>query len=449
MNKKTVLAVIEKYAMLKPGDTVVVGFSGGADSVSLLHILIELKDEYELNLTAAHINHGIRGKEAERDEEFCRSFCEEHGVRFAVLHADVPNEAKSASMSEEEYGRKIRYAFFHSLAGETGKIATAHNLNDCVETLLFNIARGTGSKGACSIPAVRGNIIRPLIETPREEIESYCVENSLSFVTDSTNYENEYSRNKIRNVVIPALKEINSSAVTAASRFIQSIKQDEEYLSELCEKEYMNCFEGGALIEEKLASLPIPILKRVILKYLSEKTESDISAKHIDDIISLIGTNKSVNSAGGLKIQSRKGFVGVFEETQNALPFEIEIKKANGAFEYPYGKVIIEISEIKDLQILNKEDMDNCIDCDKISNTLFLRSRKAGDELTLRKRGVTKSLKKLFNEEGIDAAQRNKIAVLSDGEHVIWVSSFGVSKKYSVGKNTERVMKIMLNEFKG
>lgn len=449
MNKKTVTAVIEKYGMLQKGDTVVVGFSGGADSVSLLHILIQLKDEYELNIIGAHINHGIRGKEAERDEEFCRMFCSDLRIRFEVLHSDVPKLAKEASMSEEEYGRKIRYEFFRSLAGDSGKIATAHNLNDCVETLLFNIARGTGGKGACSIPAVRGNIIRPLIETPREEIEKYCAEHSLSFVTDSTNSANEYSRNKIRNIVIPALKEINSSAVKAASRYIQSVKQDEEYLSELSENEYLKCCKDGALIEEKISSLPLPLLKRVVYKFLNEKTDSDISAKHIDDIISIIGTSKCVNSSGGLKIQSMNGLIGVFEKPEVAAPFKTVIKKESGNIQFDYGTASVEIFEIKDLQILNKEDMDNYIDCDKISNTLFLRSREAGDEITLRKRGVTKSLKKLFNEEGIAVCDRNKIAVLSDGENVIWVSGFGVSKKYAVGKNSENIMKIKITEFRG
>ncbi len=340
MKIKTVLSVIEKYGMLEKDDTVVVGFSGGADSVSLLYVLLQLKNEFNLNLIGAHVNHGIRGEEADRDENFCREFCLKYGIRFESLKVNVPLLARENSMSEEEYGRKVRYDFFSSLAGESGKIATAHNLNDSVETLLFNLARGTSGKGACSIPAVRGNIIRPLIETPREEIESFCEENSLQYVTDSTNFENEYSRNKIRNVVIPALKEINPSAVYAVARYIESAKQDEELLSAITEENYKSCLADGKLSEDKLSGLASGMKRRIVAKFLSANTKSDVSAKNIDDIVSLIGTDKSVNSAGGIKIQSRDGFLSVVNgDEESIVPWQIEITKKNKCCDFPYGTV--------------------------------------------------------------------------------------------------------------
>lgn len=443
MKIKTVLSVIEKYGMLEKDDTVVVGFSGGADSVSLLYVLIQLKNEFNLNLIGAHVNHGIRGEEADRDENFCREFCLKYGIRFESLKVNVPLLASENSMSEEEYGRKVRYDFFSSLAGESGKIATAHNLNDSVETLLFNLARGTSGKGACSIPAVRGNIIRPLIETPREEIESFCEENSLQYVTDSTNFENEYSRNKIRNVVIPALKEINPSAVYAVARYIESAKQDEELLSAITEENYKSCFADGKLSEDKLSGLASGMKRRIVAKFLSANTKSDVSAKNIDDIVSLIGTDKSVNSAGGIKIQSRGGFLSVVNgDEESIVPWQIEITKKNKCLDFPYGTVEVKILNIKDLQILNKENIDNYIDCDKISNALCLRNRVSGDEITLRKRNVTKSLKKLFNEDGVPLSERNKLAVLSDGESVVWVQNYGTSKNFCIDKDSKNIMKI-------
>lgn len=444
MNRETVLAVINKYGMLNMGDTVVIGLSGGADSVSLTSVLLSLKEELRLNLICAHVNHGIRGEEADGDERFCRNFCRDNGIEIKVLNADVPGQAKINSMSQEEYGRKIRYEFFASLAGENGKIATAHNLNDCVETLLFNLARGTSLKGACSIPPVRGNIIRPLIETPREEIEEFCRENSLEFVTDSTNFENEYSRNKIRNIVIPALKEINASAVPAISRYIAFSRQEEEALEFIEDEKYALCLSDSALCEESLMKLPAALQRRIIYRYLKERTSSDISAKHIEDILSLLGKNKAVNTAGGLKIRSKNGFLSVVSTQALPKPWKIGIEKKDAQIALPYGRAVIKIINIKDLQNFNKEYIDKCVDCDKISEKLCLRSRESGDKITLAKRGVTKSLKKLFIEDKIDADKRNRTAVLADGEEVVWVDGYGSSKKFSPDKNSKKIMTIKI-----
>ena len=233
MTADFVLHALKKYNMLEKGGTVVVGLSGGADSVCLTHALWSIKDELDLTLVAAHVNHGIRGGEAQRDEDFCKAFCEKYGIEFKVLKADIPALSQQQGLGEEECGRKVRYEFFSSLAGENGKIATAHNLNDNAETLLFNLTRGTALKGAGGIPPVRDNIIRPLILTPREEIERYCADNSLSFITDSTNLKNEYTRNKIRNIIIPQLKEINSDAVSALAGFCEYAREDSVFLESL------------------------------------------------------------------------------------------------------------------------------------------------------------------------------------------------------------------------
>ena len=233
MNKEDVLSVIKKYNMLENCDRIVVGLSGGADSVCLLSVLNSLKAEYGFSLIAAHINHGIRGAEAQRDEESCKKLCEKLNVPLEILHADIPKLSKQQGIGEEECGRIVRYDFFRSLAGKRGKIATAHNLNDNAETLLLNLVRGAGSKGACGIPPVRDNIIRPLIETDRESIEKYCQENNLQYVTDSTNLECEYSRNKIRIKVLPTLCEINQNAVGALSGFSLRMREQEAFLESI------------------------------------------------------------------------------------------------------------------------------------------------------------------------------------------------------------------------
>ena len=184
---------INEYRMLENVSTVVVGLSGGADSVCLLHVLYTLKDEYKLNLIASHVNHGIRGEEAENDALFSKNFAETLGADFKLLQVDCVKEAQENGETTEEAGRRLRYEFFNSLCeDENTVIATAHNSNDNLETVVFNITRGSALSGAKGIPPKRDNIIRPLIFCSRAEIEGYCKENNLSFVTDSTNLSDDY-----------------------------------------------------------------------------------------------------------------------------------------------------------------------------------------------------------------------------------------------------------------
>ena len=212
MNKK-VTAFIEDNRLLENGDTVIVALSGGADSVTLLHILNSIKELYNLTLRAAHLNHGIRGEEADRDEDFVRKLCESMGVPLDVRREDIPAIAKESGKSEELCGREVRYAFFDALCEQYGaKIATAHNRDDHAETVLWNLVRGAGLSGLCGIPVRRGGIIRPLLGCSRAQIEAYCAENQLAYVTDSTNLTAAYTRNRIRLEVMPILRQLNENA---------------------------------------------------------------------------------------------------------------------------------------------------------------------------------------------------------------------------------------------
>ena len=212
--KNKVMKAIDDYSMLRGASKVVVGFSGGADSVCLLHILSKLRNEIGFEIIGAHVNHGIRGDEALRDADFAQDFCKQLGVAFKLLNVDCVSKAREMGVSVEECGRLLRYDFFYSLADCNTRIATAHNSNDNTETVLFNLARGSSVKGVGGIPPVRGNIIRPLIYCARKEIEGYSRENNLQFVTDSTNLCDDYTRNKIRHKILPVLEEINPEAVS-------------------------------------------------------------------------------------------------------------------------------------------------------------------------------------------------------------------------------------------
>lgn len=436
------LTAIGQYSMLAHGDTVVVGLSGGADSVCLLSLMCSLREKYDLRLLAAHINHGIRGSEAERDERFCKELCEKMNVPFRVLHADIPKLSRESGEGVEECGRRVRYEFFSSLAGEGGKIATAHNMNDAAETLIFNLTRGSSLRGAGSIAPVRDNIIRPLITTPRSEVEEYLHKAGLSFVIDSTNLENVYTRNKIRNTVLPVLTEINPSAVGALAGFAARAREDEALLNKLAEAELERICRNGELDAAEFSALDISLRRRAARLYISRFTDADVLNKHIEDFIDFALGEAELQSAGALRLVNRQGVIKPY--CRDAEQFAIKIENVPCEIEYPYGRVGIKQCSEKDLQNLNKELLEMCVDCDKIGDNLELRSRREGDSIELVKRSVTKSLKKLFNEDRIPADRRNTVPVLACEKGVVWVGGYGVSREYRVDKNTEKALIITM-----
>ena len=219
--KQKILQTIKKYNLIENGDSIVIGVSGGPDSICLLHVLNELKNELNFKISVAHINHMIR-EEADDETEYVKEFCENLGIECYIKRIDVVKIANNLKRGTEETGRQIRYEFFDEILEKTAsnKIATAHNNNDKVETILMNILRGSGLSGLKGIEAIRDNkYIRPLIETSREEIEKYCEENNLNPKIDKSNNENIYTRNKVRNIVIPYIKqEFNPNILKTINR---------------------------------------------------------------------------------------------------------------------------------------------------------------------------------------------------------------------------------------
>ena len=241
MIEKEVLSTIKKYNMIKEGDKVVIGVSGGPDSITLLNVLNKFKEKLNIKIYVAHINHSIR-KEADEETEYVREFCKKIGVEFFFKKIDVEQEAKKLKIGTEEAGRNIRYAFFEEVAKRVGanKIATAHNSNDNAETVLMNIIRGTSISGLKGIEKMRDNkFIRPLIETTRDKIEEYCKIENLNPRYDKSNKENVYTRNKVRNLLIPYIqKEFNPNIIEGINRLSNIATEEERFLNSLVEEEY-------------------------------------------------------------------------------------------------------------------------------------------------------------------------------------------------------------------
>ena len=248
MLEEKVLKTLEKYDLIENGNNIVIGVSGGPDSMALLNALYSLKKKkkIDVNLVVAHVNHGIRN-EAEEETKYVENFCKEKGISCFIKREKVEELAKKQKIGTEEAGRKLRYEFFEEVAQKftNVKIATAHNANDNSETVLMNLIRGSGLTGLKGIEVKRGKYIRPLIECEREEIEEYCKEEKLEPKYDKSNEENIYTRNKIRNILLPLLKkEFNPNIVTSLNRMSQIIKEENEYIQKQVEEVYKQvCIE--------------------------------------------------------------------------------------------------------------------------------------------------------------------------------------------------------------
>ena len=270
--KDKVLAAVRQYDMLGDCKRVTVAVSGGADSVALLHSLKMLQEELGIELSACHINHNLRGEESDGDENYVRELCRELDVPLRVFSVDVSGSV-AKHHSTEERARELRYEAFAKMSAELGsKVATAHNACDNTETVLLNLLRGTGLKGLCGIPPVRDYLIRPLILCTRDEIEEYCGENGLKYVTDSTNASTAYTRNKIRLELMPKLLEINPSLYEGVGRMTFALGEDSRFLEDMARAARDEARAGeGVYSTEKLSALPDPILHRVISLMLREK----------------------------------------------------------------------------------------------------------------------------------------------------------------------------------
>ena len=406
-----VIETAEKYKLISDGDTIVVALSGGADSVTLLNVLYSLKEKYNLTLYAAHLNHGIRGNEADNDEKFCKILCENYNIEFFVKHIDVPKLCAEQKISAELCGRNERYKFFDELSAKlNAKIATAHTASDNAETLLFNLTRGSSLLGASAIPPKRGNIIRPLIELDRGEIEAYCEAKSLAYVTDSTNLSDDYTRNKIRHNIIPELKEINPRSEQSMLDFSRDCAEVSGFLEQCAENALNSAKEKYGYNSELLLNQNPAVLKAAIAK-LCRENNCDAERRHIELIISILSRGGAVELKNGRKaVCAQKTLRIITNSTENTSFFLVFDK--NVTFEY-LGKVI----EAKaDFSLL------------KPSKAVF-RTRESGDFFTFYKRNITKPLRKALNEQGVPKELRDTRLLLCDGSEVLWCEALGFSKR--------------------
>ncbi len=439
-----VIATVNKYNMLKEGSTVVVAVSGGSDSMALLNVLNEIKDAYKINLCAAHVNHCLRGEDADRDERFVCEKCRALGVEVYVKRVNVSQLAQEQGLSFEECGRKVRYEFFNSVA-ENAIIATAHNLDDRVETFFFNFTRGSTLRGLCSIPPVRDNIIRPVIDCTKEEILDYCQKKGIEYVTDATNADVKYSRNRIRHNVLPQLKVINNGFEENAGRCIASLNEDEEFLSSLSEKYVTDAEIENGYSAEFLKNLPSSMKRRAVTRIIEKEKRITPEWKSVEGVCELLGKAGSMQINGGVTVRVRKGILDFPEEKSDFMPGKILCDKMHFGSKTIESE-IVNIEDTNILQKISKQVLEYYLDCDKILGKVVVRSREESDKITLASRKCTKTLKKLFNELSVPPERRNSVAVFADESGVILVEGAGVSQSAAVSSQTKRVLKIKITD---
>lgn len=420
---------IKQYNMIQEGDTVIVGLSGGADSVCLLYVLLSFSEHLKFKVVAAHINHQIRGEDANNDETFVKNLCQNLSVPLFCKRFNVPTLAKIKGESVELFARNLRYQYFSEIADnyKNAKIATAHNANDNAETLIFNLTRGTGLAGMCGIPPVRNNIIRPLIFCKREHIIDYIEQNNLLFVEDNTNSDQSYSRNFIRHSILPKLVQLNDNAIENMSNFSVKARCDEDYLEQQSESVAVNKENNSYILNRnELLQVDNAIIPRVLRKVYAKLSYDVLSNKNLSDIISLISKESGKQITLANDIICRAEFEKlIFEKKQKTLE-NIDTNWYN----LRLGKNIIKFNDNVFIVYVDRgvtNAYDNCaarylFNIDDLQN-ITIRTRREGDVYKSGKR-PTKMLKKLFIEQKVPQSYRNIAPVFLYKNNVIWVYGF-------------------------
>lgn len=473
---KRIEKFIQKYHMLTCGDRVIAGVSGGADSVCLFLMLLELRKKIGFDLIAVHVHHGLRGEAADQDQQFVEALCEQHRIPLEIFRVNLESIAKKRKQSLEEAGRMVRREAFDSVCKKYGgnKIALAHHQNDNAETLLWNLSRGTGLDGLGGIRPVNGKFIRPLLCMNRKEIEEYLAKRKQSYCIDETNAGTDYTRNKLRHLVLPILEEqVNSAAVRHMNETMEQIWELQEYMQEQVEDAYQECvqehFEKACWIQiqqKSFETFPELIKKMVIRKGMEQVggKKRDLSHKHVDVMMELM--NKQVGRTLDLpyEMHAKRNYEGIRLEKQRTY-LSGEEKKAEimqecmSELNIP-GETILADRNLKlRCKILEKpknlsiKDIPQKIytkwfDYGIIKSSLYIRTRQAGDTIVIDEKGHQKKLKNWFVDEKIPKEVRDSQLLLAENNEILWVLGHRMSQAYQVKQSTKWILQIEVETYK-
>lgn len=438
-----VLDTIKEFDMFKKSERLLVCLSGGADSVSLLLCLNELG----YDVCACHVNHQLRGRESERDQQFCEELCKKLNIELSVHRIDVNAFCKENAVSIEEGARELRYRIFDSIKAD--KICTAHTLSDCIETTVFNLARGTGLKGLCSIPPKRDRIVRPLINCTREEIIDYLKAEGQDFVTDSTNLTDEYTRNKVRHNIIPQLLRINPSLMKSYANTVSYLRKDLSFLERTADKAFDECCCGSAINLTAFHEFDDCIKDRVIMRWL-ERNGLVFSHEKLPLIYKIIKTDGKLNIAKELFIVCKNNSLFIDHTISNSKS-DISPVGINGDGKYCFAGRNIDVKFIKmenidcDYANVHKMFANCCLDYDKIIGGIVLRSYSEGDKIRLVNRNVDYSIRKLLkNNFSLD--KRKSAVIMYDDIGAVFVEGSGVCERVKISETTKNMLTFAIDD---
>ncbi len=446
-----VTRTIRKYNMLSGGERVLVALSGGPDSVCLLDILNELKEQWGLFLSALYVDHGLRPEETPEEIEFCKNISRQYGIEFNAISVKVKDYAGQTGLTIQEAARVLRYHCLEQEAIRTDadRIATGHHLDDQAETIVMRLIRGTGRKGLSGIPPVRGRVIRPLIEIPRDEIEAYLSRKGLKYIVDSSNLKDEYLRNRIRREVMPVLKRFNPNLLKTLSRTAQIMREEDDFINLSVHKALMRLIsrkrdDTVELFLSPLEALHRVVLRRALLRVIDEtRGLRSIKMENIEDIIDLIEKGKTgdrVYLPGGIRaIRSYSTLVITARKPQRVQ--ECELKVPGETLIKEAGIVLISNVEENRGHYGDGKEMA-CFDLDLLSFPLRIRARREGDYFYPFGLGKRKKLQDFFVDEKVPRDERDSVPLLVSGSDIIWVVGYRIDDRYRVSPSTERVLRI-------
>ncbi|QUH25361.1 tRNA lysidine(34) synthetase TilS [Serpentinicella alkaliphila] len=449
---------IFKEELIQLGDKIIVGISGGPDSVCLLHLLWYLQEEYKITVYGAHLNHNFRGIESQLDAHYVSKLCEEFNIICFIKSVDVAQVASIKGISFEEAGRLQRYQFFEEISEKVGanKIAVAHNLNDQAETILMRFLRGTGLEGLTAIPYNRGKIIRPLLNITRAEIEEYCSINNLSPRIDKTNLEPIYHRNKIRLELMPYLMEnYNPNIIDTLARTSEILKKDNSYIEAKAREMYkeIKLRETENRIELSIVGINKlhESLKARVLRFATEDLvgkKDVLEYKHINSVLELLENGQTAKKRTlpmGIivRISYERLIFSVISDFEYDKDFIYELQVNSLEYiEEIDQEIRISLVDKQEINDISRDKYIKCFDYDKVNNRLNIRNRRDGDRFWPLGLTGSKKLKDFFIDLKIDREERDLVPLLCDGDEIMWVVGYRMSEAYKVSSETTRVLMV-------
>ncbi|MCR4924359.1 MAG: tRNA lysidine(34) synthetase TilS [Lachnospiraceae bacterium] len=460
--KDRVLRYCRDNKLIEASDIILLGLSGGMDSICLLDLLSELRGRISFELKAVHVEHGIRGQASKEDERFVRELCLERGVELKVYNEDVPAFAKKEGLSMEEAARILRYRDFEAALKETeaDKIAVAHHLNDQAETVLFNMMRGSSLKGLTGMSPRRGNIIRPLLNVSRPMIEEYVNKKQLSYVNDETNKDINYTRNRVRQIILPNMEAIAANATVHIAKEAGEIAKALEIVDELTdllyEKNVREDMERGELrlsikgLKEEKDLICRNLIKKVITR-LCRKWK-DISSVHIEAVYKLLDSQsgRSLDLPYGILVRRINNEL-VFSLGREGEEFTVSERKVDHR-----GSILLPDKSIISCRVFSREeggpypqnDYTKWFDYDRIRFGLDLtvRNRREKDRIIVNSAMESQSLKKFFINNKVPSDRRASVKLLAKGCDIVWIIGYRMSEYYKINDDTKNIIEITVKE---